>query len=154
MSHRALGLGVGAVVLAINVAFERVGMNLGPRGLIPGLADFAPAWNRGVSFGLFTQNTDTGRYLLMALLSAIVVGVLVLAWQAQNRLTALGFGLVLGGALGNLVDRALYGGGVFDYLALHLGATPLFVCNLSDIAISAGVVLLATDAVFTRPRSI
>jgi signal peptidase II len=144
---------MGGVVLAINVAFERVATNLGPRALVPGFADFDPAWNHGVSFSFFTQNTETGRYLLMAVLSVIVIGVLVLAWQAQTRLAALGFGLILGGALGNLLDRALYGGGVFDFLALHLGATPLFVCNLSDIAISAGAVLLVADTLLTKPRS-
>jgi signal peptidase II len=150
LSHRALAFGVGAVVLAANVISERLLMNISPQTLIPGLADFSPAMNHGVSFSLFTQTTDTGRYLLMAILSVIVIGVLALAWQAQTRLTAAAFGLILGGALGNLLDRALYGGGVFDFLALHLGATPLFVCNLSDIAISAGAVLLVADAFITR----
>ena len=78
----------------------------------------------------------------LALLAALVG---VLAWRATTRLSAAGFGLVMGGALGNLLDRARHGA-VFDYLSLHLGATPLFICNFSDIAISAGVVLLAWDA--------
>ena len=136
--------------MAVNVISERLLMTVTPQALIPGLADFTPALNHGVSFSLFTQTTDTGRYLLMAVLLVIVIGVLVLAWQAQNRLTAAGLGLVLGGALGNLLDRVLYGGGVFDFLALHLGSMPLFVCNLSDIGISGGVVLLAADTIFTK----
>jgi len=150
-----LGIGIGAIMLATNVVFERLLMSLGVRGatLIPGLADFSPILNRGVSFSLFTQNTDTGRYLLMALLCVIIAGVLVLVWQAQNRLTAIGFGLILGGAMGNLLDRGFYGG-VFDFLALHLGATPLFICNLADITISAGVVLLVADTILPKPRSI
>ena len=147
---------LGAIILAANVMSERVLMNLGTQGmgLIPGLADFSPAWNRGVSFSLFAQNTDTGRYALMALLSAISVGVLIAGWQAQSRLTAAGFGLVLGGALGNLLDRILYRGAVFDFLAIHLGRMPLFVCNMADIAISAGVVLLAADGLLPKPQSI
>jgi signal peptidase II len=156
LNNRAVALGVGTIVLMATVISERVLMNISTPDmrLIPGLADFIPAWNRGVSFGLFTQNSDTGRYLLMALLFVIVTGVLILAWHAQSRLIAAGFGLVLGGALGNLLDRALYGGGVFDFLAMHLGNMPLFVCNLADIAISAGVILLAADALLARPRSI
>ena len=155
MSNRTLCLGVGAVVLAANVISERLLMNINVRdmGLIPGLADFNPAWNYGVSFSLFTQSTNTGRYLLMALLSVISLGVLVLGWQAKSRLAATAFGLILGGALGNLLDRVFYSGGVFDFLAIHLGGMPLFVCNLSDIAISAGVVLLAADTLLAKPQS-
>lgn len=150
-----LALCLGAIVLAANVIFERIFMNMGltARQLIPGLADFHPALNHGVSFSLFVQNTERGRYLLMAVLSIIVIGVLVMAWQSRNRLNATALGLVLGGAAGNLLDRILYGGGVFDFLALHLGSVPLFVCNFSDIAISAGVVLLAAEALLTKPQS-
>jgi len=155
LSNRALLLFLGAIVLAANVMSERVLMHIGTQGtgLVPGLVDFSPAWNRGVSFSLFAQNTDTGRYLLMVLLSAIVVGVLIAGWQAQSRLNAAGFGLVLGGALGNLLDRVLYRGAVFDFLAIHLGRMPLFVCNLADIVISAGVVLLAADGLLPKPQS-
>ncbi len=130
-------------------------MNMGADGrqLIPGLADFSPAWNRGVSFSLLVQDTDTGRHLLMAALSIITIGVLLFAWRARNRLTAVALGLVLGGALGNLLDRGLYGGGVFDFLALHLGSVPLFVCNIADIAISAGAVLLVAETLLVRPQS-
>ena len=81
MNNRAVALGVGTIVLMATVISERVLMNISTPDmrLIPGLADFIPAWNRGVSFGLFTQNSDIGRYLLMALLFVIVIGVLVLA---------------------------------------------------------------------------
>lgn len=133
-------------MLAAIVIFQRLLMNIGAEDmkLIPGLADFSPAWNRGVSFSLFARNTDIGRYLSMAVLSVIVIGVLILAWHAQSRLTAAALGLILGGALGNLLDRGLCGG-VFDFLSLHLGSMPLFVCNLADMAISAGALLLVAD---------
>lgn len=120
--------------------------------IVPGLADFHQAWNRGVSFSLLTQDSNTGRYLLMALLAVISIGVAVMAWRATDRLSALGYGLILGGALGNLVDRAVYGA-VFDFLYLHLGAMPLFVCNFADIAISAGVVALVLESVLSKPQS-
>jgi len=119
--------------------------------LIAGLADFRPAWNNGVSFGLFAQSTDTGCYLLIAALTVISIVVAVMAWRAPNFLAAAAFGLVLGGALGNLWDRGRYCA-VFDYLSLHLGNVPLFVCNFADIAISVGVLLLALDSL-KKPAS-
>ncbi|MBN9554368.1 MAG: signal peptidase II [Alphaproteobacteria bacterium] len=112
--------------------------------LIPGLLDFIQTWNRGVSFSLFWQDGDKGRYVLIAVLASVVLLVAVLAWRSTNRLQAAGYGLVIGGALGNLIDRSL-NGAVFDYLFLHLGPAPLFVFNFPDVAISAGVLLLAAD---------
>lgn len=120
--------------------------------LVPGLADFHHAWNRGVSFGLLTQDSNTGRWLLMLLLAVISAFVSVMAWRATHKLPALGYGLILGGALGNLLDRAVYDGAVFDFLYLHLGAVPLFVCNFSDIAISAGVLVLLAESVLAKPK--
>lgn len=117
--------------------------------LIPGLLDYAQVWNRGVSFGLFRQDSETGRYFLIAVLAVIVIGVSILAWRATNSLTAAAYGLIVGGALGNLADRAFHGA-VFDYLFLHLGRAPLFVCNFPDIAISAGVALLIVESLFAK----
>jgi len=137
----------------MNFFFQRILMNTGVEGrtLIAGFADFHPAWNNGVSFSLLAQTSDTGRYLLIAVLTVISIAVAVMAWRATNALAAAGFGLVLGGALGNLMDRLQYGGAVFDFLALHLGSLPLFVCNLADIWISAGVVLLLLDSLLKQP---
>lgn len=117
--------------------------------IIPGLADFHPAWNHGVSFSLLTQNSETGCYALIALLAAISAGVVFMAWRAEDRLSAIAYGLILGGALANLIDRARFCA-VFDFLYLHLGEMPLFVCNLPDIAISAGVVLLLLESVLPK----
>jgi signal peptidase II len=73
-----------------------------------------------------------------------------MAWRAASILAAAGFGIILGGALGNLLDRLQYGGAVFDFLALHLGSLPLFVCNFADILISAGVALLFLDSLVKK----
>ncbi|MEO8895743.1 MAG: signal peptidase II [Rhizomicrobium sp.] len=113
--------------------------------LIPNFLDFAPTWNRGVSFSLFSQGENSGRYVLIAILCAIVIGVGTLAWRAGNSLTAMGYGFVVGGALGNLLDRGRYGA-VFDYLFLHLGREPLFIFNFPDAVITMGVALLIADS--------
>jgi signal peptidase II len=147
LSARTLSFALAAAATALNLVLQHLLMAMGARTLIPGLADFEPAWNRGVSFSLLVQTGDTGRYLLIAVLAIVTVFVAVLAWRAAGILAGAGFGLILGGAIGNLLDRLQYGA-VFDFLALHLGSTPLFVCNLPDIFISAGVVLLAADSLW------
>ena len=155
MSRRAAAAGVAALALAANILFQRFLMTpaTGNRVLIPGLADFRPAWNRGVSFSLFVQGSATGWHLLVALLLLISAVVAVLMWRASSGLAAMGFALILGGALGNLRDRVLYDGAVFDFLALHFGPMPLFVCNLPDIFISAGAVLLLLDSFLEKPKA-
>jgi signal peptidase II len=147
---RALAFGLAIAVFAANFFFLRLMLAIGVgQTLIPGLLDFSPTYNRGVSFGLLAQNGTAGCHMLIALLTVIVIGVAIVAWRASTHLAAAGFGLILGGALGNLYDRAL-GCAVFDFLAVHLGQIPLFVCNFPDIAISMGVILLLADSLFAK----
>ncbi len=146
---RLLAAGLAIAVLLLNFAVEHV--LAGARRaavLIPSLLDFIPTWNRGVSFSLFWQNDDRGRYVLIAVLASVVVLVGLLAWRSVNRLEIAGYGLVVGGALGNLADRSL-DGAVFDYLFLHIGHISLFVFNFSDLAITAGALLLVANALQT-----
>ena len=153
MNRRTLAFGIAAAAFAVNALAERALMQITTGfTIIPGLADFRHAWNRGVSFSLFTQSDNTGRLILMAVLAVIIVAVAVMAWRATTSLSAAAFGLILGGALGNLADRWAYGA-VFDFLSLHLGSIFLFVCNGADIFISAGVVLLLLDGYLAKPRS-
>jgi signal peptidase II len=149
---RQLAFGIAILMAAANFLFVQFMLRLGVMGktLIPGLADFSPTFNRGVSFGLLTQDGVTGRHLLIALLVAIVIFVTVMAWRASTLIASIGFGLILGGALGNLSDRLLYEGAVFDFLALHLGRMPLFICNFADVVITAGVVVLFAEALFAK----
>ena len=149
---RVLAFGLAALISAANFVLVQWMLGIGVTGqrLIPGLADFRPAFNRGVSFSLLTQDSVTGCHRLIGLLMVIVTGVAVMAWRAATPLASIGFGLILGGALGNLCDRLLYCA-VFDFLSLHLGNLPLFVCNFADIGISAGVLLLILDSLSHKP---
>ena len=143
--HRTLAFGLALATLLLNFAIAHVLASVkGPLILIPGLLDFIQTWNRGVSFSLFWQDGDKGRYVLIAVLAAVVLFVAILAWRSANLFQATGYGLVVGGALGNLADRSL-NGAVFDYLFLHLGPAPLFVFNFPDVAITLGVLLLLAD---------
>ena len=147
---RAMAAASAGLALLVSLVVENLLMTVkGSTILIPGLLDYAQVWNRGVSFSLLWQSSNTGQYVLIAGLAVVATGVGILAWRATNGLTATGYGLIVGGALGNLVDRSLHLS-VFDYLFLHLGRMPLFVCNFPDIAISAGVVLLIAESLLKR----
>lgn len=115
--------------------------------IIPGFADIRFALNRGVSFSLLAQDSIVGTNLLTIATVALILALCLWAWRTTNLRLAMAQGTIIGGALFNTVDRALHGG-VFDFLYLHLGAMPLFVCNTADIAITIGVVLLLLDGVW------
>lgn len=102
-------------------------------------------WNRGISYGLFQQGTEVGRWLLVAIaaISAVVLGY----WMAKasNRLLAVSLGIIIGGAVGNGIDRILHGA-VFDFIHLHAGEWSWYVFNVADAAIVVGVIGLIWEA--------
>jgi signal peptidase II len=108
--------------------------------------DLQMVWNRGVSFGLLRADSDLFRWGLVAL-SFVISGVF-LWWLrgAERRLTATALGLVVGGALGNVVDRIRYGA-VADFLDFN-GLWFPWVFNVADAAITVGAALLAADMLF------
>jgi signal peptidase II len=108
--------------------------------------DLQMVWNRGVSFGLLRANEDLARWGLVAL-SFVISGVF-LWWLrgAERRFTAVALGLVIGGALGNVVDRIRFGA-VADFLDFN-GLWFPWVFNVADAAITVGAILLAVDMLF------
>ena len=110
-------------------------------------ADLVVVWNRGVSYGLFQQDGALGRWLLVALSLAAALGLGIWMVRAGSRLLAVALGLIVGGALGNAVDRAAYGA-VFDFVHLHAGGWSWYVFNVADAAIVAGVVGLVLDSLW------
>ena len=106
--------------------------------------------NRGISLGLLNAETATGRWLLVAMTAAIAIGVAVWLTREKARGDQLALGLVLGGALGNILDRVRFGY-VVDFADLHFGEfRPFLVFNVADAAISIGVVILLLRAFFAR----
>jgi signal peptidase II len=111
--------------------------------------DFVLTWNKGISYGLFQQDGPLGQWVLLAFKAAAVV--LLWAWLARTTtiLTALSLGLIIGGAIGNSVDRLLHGA-VADFVLLHLTTASFsfqwYVFNLADTAIVAGVIGLLYDS--------
>lgn len=151
-----LGLVVAAIVCALDQAVKlwlTFGFDLANKGLVhltPFLA-FVLTWNPGISYGLFPQDTDFGRYTLLALKTGAVVILWVWLARAETKLTALSLGLIIGGAFGNAIDRLAYGA-VMDFVLFHIDTETIkfawYVFNLADAAIVAGVIGLLYESFF------
>ena len=106
--------------------------------------------NRGVSLGLLSADGNVGRWLLVAMTAAIAAFVALWMWRERKRTDSVALAMVLGGALGNIVDRARLGF-VVDYADLHFGEwRPFLVFNVGDAAITIGVLLLLVRALLMR----
>jgi len=108
--------------------------------------------NPGVSFGMFGSAPQWVGWALVAFALVIVAALSIWLRGVTERLLAAGLGLVVGGAVGNVVDRVRFGA-VVDFLDLHWGDFHRPAFNVADSAITVGVVLLVFDALKTRPGS-
>jgi lipoprotein signal peptidase len=153
------GLPVAALVLAADQASKWAVaelMRLPEHGHIPLLSlgpfglDFSMVWNRGVTFGLLTGDAPWHAPLLAAL--ALAVAAFLLRWmaRAEHPRVALALGAVVGGAVGNVIDRLRFGA-VFDFVLASAWNWHWYVFNLADAAIVLGVGTLVADALF-RPK--
>jgi signal peptidase II len=142
--------GVLAFVVVLADQIAKIGilshsdeLSVDSRSLTPFLG-LTLQWNRGISFSLFARDSASGQTALLVLTCAAVV---LLAWwlvRSRSELPAAGLGLIIGGALGNAIDRIVHGA-VVDYLDLHAFGRHFFVFNLADAAINIGVLLLVID---------
>ena len=155
--HRAFGYGVAALIAVLDQAIKWV--LVGPIELrlvrtievVPVFA-FNYVENRGISLG-FLQSSGAARWALVALTVAIGAGVAVWLWRERVRGEVAALALVLGGAVGNIVDRARLGY-VIDYADLHFGQwRPFYIFNLADAAITIGVVILLVRALFAPGKA-
>lgn len=157
MTHRLAAFGAAALLFLadqITKWFVTVPLGLEARGKIALLPIFDLNWveNYGVSMGFLTADSPVGRWMLVVLTAVITIGVTVWAWRETVRIDAIALGLVLGGALGNIVDRIRFGH-VVDFLDLHFGDWhPFLVFNVADAAITIGVLLLVLRALLTREK--
>jgi signal peptidase II len=140
------GLGIATAVLGLAADQLSKAWLLGPFALdqkgrvaVTPFLDLVLVWNKGVSYGLLTQNGDLGRWLLI--LFGVAGGVLFgwWLWHTRRVLSVIALGLIVGGALSNAIDRLLYGA-VADFFLLHAGRFEWYVFNLADVWIVAGVI--------------
>ena len=142
------GVVVALIVCAIDQAVKLWLLNvfdLANRGIVhlTPFLDLVLTWNTGISYGLFPQESDFGRYVLLALKAGAVLVLWIWLARAESRLTALALGLIIGGAIGNAIDRLVYGA-VVDFVLFHITTKSFnftwYVFNLADAAIVAGVI--------------
>jgi len=111
--------------------------------------DFVLARNTGISYGLFQTQGPLGQWVLLALKALAVLLLWIWLARSQVRLTALSLGLIIGGAVGNAIDRLAYGW-VADFVFFHVSTANWqfnwYVFNLADVAIVAGVVGLLYES--------
>ena len=155
---RWLGIAAAGAALTLDQAHKYWMLNVfdiqsrRPIPLTPFL-DVMLSWNHGVSYSLFATHDDVARKLLLSAQLLIVAGLAVWLWRSRRRVGALGLGLVIGGALGNVADRLLRGA-VADFFFFHtrlpVGPLANYVFNLADVAITLGVALLLVET-FVSP---
>ncbi|MGE4323641.1 MAG: signal peptidase II [Sphingobium sp.] len=158
-NHRPLGLTIAAVTLVLDQLIKYVvTYPLALRSRADGI-DIIPffrlRWleNRGVSMGLFHADTHVMRWALVGMTVLIAGFVAVWMWREKARQDVVALGLVLGGAIGNIVDRMRLGY-VVDYADLHFGEwRPFLIFNLADVAITFGVLILLARALLLREKS-
>ena len=128
------------------------GLNLAAIGTMPFLGPVHLTWleNRGVSFGLFHSDANATRWALTSFSLVVAAIIAFLARRSERPLVALAFGLMIGGAVGNAVDRIRFGA-VIDFIDLQTLFFP-WVFNVADSALTVGVVLLLIDMVVDKPR--
>jgi signal peptidase II len=118
--------------------------------------DLVLAWNIGISFGWFQNDSQIAQIALMAIKAVAVIALAI--WMARSRtvIATVALGLIIGGAIGNAIDRFAYGA-VVDFALFHLqiGGKPFnwYVFNVADVAIVAGVAALLYDSFLGVPAA-
>jgi signal peptidase II len=156
MTPACLGALVALTTLALDQASKMYllfGYDLPLREpvIVAPFLDLIVVWNRGISYGLFQQETEVGRWALLAISVAAALGLAVWMTRVSSRLLAAALGLIVGGAVGNAIDRVAYGA-VFDFVHFHVGGFSWYVFNIADAAIVAGVIGLLYDALIGDKR--
>ena len=150
MKPRELGIVAAACALIADQGSKlfllyRAGFaHMAPGDAIPVLPFFnlVMVWNPGISYGLFPAQSVWGKYALIALAVAAIVGLSWWLWNTTSQSLAIGVGLVIGGAIGNnLIDRVVYGR-VADFFHFYAFGYDWYVFNVADIAITLGAIAI------------
>jgi len=153
-----LGLGIAASTVLADQAHKAWMLyvyDIGAKGTvaITSFFDLVLVWNQGISYGLLPQESAAGRWGLI--LFALGASLALAVWLArlESRLAAVSIGLIIGGALGNAIDRIAYGA-VADFFSLHAFGYQWYVFNIADAAIVAGVVGLLYESLFRGHKKV
>lgn len=156
-NRRMVGLVLAGIVFGLDQLVKwivRVPLELEQRAVVELLPFFDLRWTRnfGISLGLFEADSVEARWILV--LGTAAIALIVLFWMLRERAGGdiFGLGLILGGALGNILDRVLWGY-VIDYADLHFGTfRPFLIFNIADAAITIGVLIILARSFFLREK--
>jgi signal peptidase II len=152
--------GVAYALATLAVALDQLskawvlgGLHLAERGSIRLLPVFSLTlvWNRGFSFGLLSQ-FDVARWGLFVFSLGVALALAVWVRRAKRWQTALAIGLIMGGAVGNAIDRVRFGA-VVDFIDVSRTGVFPWIFNVADSCITVGVALLLLDSLFVRPET-
>jgi signal peptidase II len=101
-------------------------------------------WNPGISYGLFPANGRIGTYLLVGISILVVAFLVWWLWRSTSQWLTAGFGLIVGGALGNVIDRIVYGK-VADFFHFYGFGYDWYIFNIADVAITLGAIAIIYD---------
>lgn len=153
----ALGLSIGALTAITDQAHKWWMLEVfdieakGSVAVTPFL-DLVMVWNRGISYGLFQQGA-IGQFLLVAFAFAAVIALTLWLARMTTAVGATSAGLVIGGAIGNAIDRLVHGA-VADFFSFHAWGFYWYVFNIADAAIVAGVAGLMYDSIFGSHKKV
>ncbi len=151
---------LGLIIAALTVLLDQLAKWLivealatlpGGRSRVTSFFDLVLVHNRGISFGLFDTASSNVQWILGGIAVAVSVGLLYWLRRVERRWIGATIGLILGGAVGNVIDRARFGA-VIDYLDFHIADYHWPAFNLADAAISVGVLMLFLDALLKPPK--
>jgi signal peptidase II len=145
-----MGMGLATFIFALDQMSKWVVLNhlMVPPHTLPVTSFFniVLAWNRGVSFGLLSSSNPYGVWILASIAFAFAAVLTLWVWRAETKVMSLAFGLILGGAVGNLLDRLRFGA-VTDFLDFHANGYHWYTFNIADSAIVFGVGLILLEYV-------
>lgn len=146
----------GLLLALVVIIIDQITKNLIVTFMYEGQKDILPffnlvhVWNRGISFGLFNHE-HSGAWLLVALSLVITVFFFVWLRKVDHKPVALAIGAVIGGALGNVIDRIRFHA-VVDFLDFHIGDWHYPAFNVADSAIVLGIAFIVLDSLFFEPK--
>ena len=154
----ALGLSLGAATAIADQAHKwwmLLVYGIADKGevAVAPFLDLVMVWNRGISYGLFQQGSALGQILLACLAVGAVIGLTWWLAQMTSRIGAVGAGLVMGGAIGNGIDRVVHGA-VADFFSFHAYGFYWYVFNIADAAIVVGVAGLMYESIFESHKKV
>lgn len=159
--HLRSGLIAAIATLALDQASKLwllYGFDLARRGLVSvtPFFDLVLAWNTGISYGWFQDFGPLGQAMLLGFKVVAVIALGIWMARSHTRFATIGLGLIIGGAIGNAIDRIAWGA-VVDFALFHIEigghAYNWYVFNLADVAIVAGVAALLYDSFFGTPAA-